>query len=305
MSNHVDTWFRIGHVTHVAERTGCTVIVFEEQVPAVVDVRGGAPGTRETDLLDAGRLVGRVDAILLSGGSAFGLAAADGVMRYLAERGRGLPTSAGPVPIVPAAVIFDLPNGAPRSPSADDGFAAAVAASPLPAQTGRVGAGTGATVAKLGALGTSTPSGIGIAASAFEAGTVTAVVVVNSLGDVRDPQSGTQLARSVDPAGMNRSARELALANAGHARIGENTAIGVVLVSTPIDRSALVRCGIAAHDALARCVEPAHTLFDGDTFFVASPSEGESSPRQLLAIQCAVEIAVERAIVSLFRPTMD
>src|SRR5688500_7771849 len=120
-----EPWFRIGHVTNEVAKTGCTVVLFDTLVPATVDVRGGAPGTRETALLGSGRLVGRADAILLTGGSAFGLAAADGVMRYLAERGRGFPTSSIPVPIVPAAVIYDLGHGRAVWPTTDDGYAAA------------------------------------------------------------------------------------------------------------------------------------------------------------------------------------
>src|SRR3954452_15495049 len=141
---------RVGHWTDLDAATGCTVVLCEEGAVAGVDVRGAAPATRETDLLRPGSLVGRAHAILLSGGSAFGLAAADGVMRYLEERGVGFPTSAGPVPIVPAAALFDLGLGsAARRPGAVEGYAACLAASGSPVEQGSIGAGTGATVAHL------------------------------------------------------------------------------------------------------------------------------------------------------------
>jgi L-aminopeptidase/D-esterase-like protein len=142
--------FSVGHWSDAADQTGCTVVLFDRLVPAVVDVRGGAPGTRETDLLAADRLVGQVDAILLTGGSAHGLAAADGVMEFLRERRRGYQTQSGPVPIVSAAVIFDLAVGMPVWPTSQDGYAACVSAQPLSSsETGSIGAGMGATTSKL------------------------------------------------------------------------------------------------------------------------------------------------------------
>jgi L-aminopeptidase/D-esterase-like protein len=294
MPEHDSNWFRVGHVTHAAERTGCTVIVFDELVPACVDVRGGAPGTRETDVLAPGRLVGRVNAILLTGGSAFGLAAADGVVRWLAEHGRGVATAAGPVPIVPAAVIFDLAQGVALAPTADDGYAAASSATLGPFTSGALGAGAGATVAKLG--GAPTDGGLGVATVSVNNGEVTAIVALNALGDVRDPTDGRWLARS----SVTQTAHELALGAGSAPREGEHTTIGVILVSTPADRDALQRCCVSAHDALARCVVPAHTLFDGDSFFAVASSSAPTAPPAVLALQAATEIAVERAIVGLF-----
>jgi len=292
-------WFRIGHHTNEAGQTGCTVILFDELKPATVDVRGGAPGTRETALLSSGRLVGRADAVVLTGGSAFGLATADGVMRYLLEQGRGIPTSAIAVPIVPAAVIYDLANGAAVWPTADDGYQAAATATTLDSDlAGRIGAGTGATVAKLG--GGSQPGGLGIATISVGSMSVTAVVVVNAVGDIVDPANGASLAGAVDAEGRARSARELVLAGAATARSGENTTIGAVLIDGDIDRGSLQRCCVAAHDALARCVVPAHTIFDGDTFFAIGRAVRQLSPVETLRISTATEIAVERAIVSIF-----
>ena len=292
-------WFTIGHVTDEVGQTGCTVILFDRLSPAVVDVRGGAPGTRETALLDSGRLVGRADAILLTGGSAFGLAAADGVVRYLFEQGRGFPTGTVPVPIVPAAVIYDLAQDSVAWPSADDGYqAAATAVRVNEASVGQVGAGTGATVAKLG--GDAQPAGLGIASASYGTTTVAAVVVLNAVGDIVDPRSGGTIAVATDPENRGRTGRDLVLDAASSARSGENTTIGAVLIDGTIDRDGLRRCCVAAHDALARCVVPAHTLFDGDTFFAAARSSGASSPAEIVGIATATEIAVERAIVSIF-----
>lgn len=288
-----ETWFRIGHTTQVAEQSGCTAIVFDRLVTAAVDVRGGAPGTRETTLLDPGS-IGMLDAILLSGGSAFGLQAADGVVRYLAQRGRGVVTRAGTVPLVSSAIIFDLATGANYHPTAHDGYAAAYAADGGPWETGPVGAGIGATVAKLG--GQPVPGGIGIASADAGPFSVTAVVVLNAVGDVRDPVSGSWLARPPDGYG-----RELAITALAAAHEHENTTIGAVLVTGDLDRRTLTRCCISAQAALARCTIPAHTLLDGDTFFAASSGVGSPTVSEALAVTSAVEVAVEQAIVSLFQ----
>lgn len=293
------SWFRIGHVTNEAGQTGCTVILFDDLVPATVDVRGGAPGSRETALLGTGRLVGRADAILLTGGSAFGLAAADGVMRYLAERGRGFPTSTIPVPIVPAAVIYDLGHRAAVWPSAGDGYtAAANAVAVEPPLAGQFGAGTGATVAKLG-VGAA-QGGIGIASVMLGHTTVTAVVVLNAIGDIVEPATGHMLACASDPDDRGRSGRELVIDAAAEARSGENTTIGAVLIDGVVDRDSLHRCCVAAHNGLARCVVPSHTIFDGDTFFAAARRAGDMSSGETLGITTATELAVEKAIVSIF-----
>jgi L-aminopeptidase/D-esterase-like protein len=296
-STHVDShnWASIGHWTSIEDRTGCTVIVFDRQMPTVVDVRGGAPGTRETDLLSPGRLVGGADAILLTGGSAFGLAAADGVMQFLRERGQGFETAAGPVPIVPAAVIFDLASGSPIHPDARAGYAAASAATRVIPYSGSIGAGTGAMVAKLG--GNPVQGGLGIASASTRDTVVTAIVVLNAVGDVRNPANRRWLASSSE----NVTGRELLLGRDGTTvRAGENTTIGAVLVSSPLSRAGLWRCCVSAHDALARCVVPAHTVFDGDTFFATAPSSGDEDARTIAGVAAATEVAVERAIVSIF-----
>jgi L-aminopeptidase/D-esterase-like protein len=220
-------------------------------------------------------------------------------MRYLAEQGRGFPTSTIPVPIVPAAVIYDLGHGASVWPTADDGYAAAATAKVVePPAAGRFGAGTGATVAKLGSG--ASRGGIGIASVVLGDTTITAVVVLNAVGDVIEPGTGRTLAASTDPDGRGRSGRDLIIAAAAGARAGENTTIGAVLIDGAVDRDSLQRCCVAAHDGLARCVVPAHTIFDGDTFFAAARQSGEMSPGDTLGITTATEMAVEQAIVSMF-----
>ena len=272
--------YRVGHWTDSDARTGCTVIVFPAPTPTIVDVRGGAPGTRETDLLQEGRMVRHADAILLTGGSAFGLAAADGVMRGLREQGRGFATAAGPVPIVPAAVLFDLATGAPAWPDAEAGLAALRAAVvPDLAEYGPVGAGTGATVGSI--TGRPTPGGVGIARHPIPGGAVTAIMAVNAFGIVAgDDVRETALARLIEL----------------DARQGENTTIGVVVVDAPADFSALRRCAIAAHDGLARMIVPAHTIFDGDAIFVSGPRAGTPAPLDVVGLAMATEFAVEAAI---------
>src|ERR1700682_3576118 len=207
---------RVGHWTDLEAGTGCTVVLCEQGAVAGVDVRGAAPATRETDLLRPGSLVGRAHAILLSGGSAFGLDAATGVMRFLEERGAGFPTAAGPVPIVPAAALFDLSIGrADVRPDAAAGYAACVAASET-AEEGCVGAGTGATVAKLGGPGGAIKSGIGTATRTLADGTrIAALLAVNAVGAIYEPSTGA-------PVAIPRSRLS------GNPLAGTNTTIGVI-----------------------------------------------------------------------------
>ncbi len=273
---------RIGHWTDHDNRTGCTVIVFPDSLLTTVDSRGGAPGTRETDVLGPANLVRRADAILLTGGSAFGLAAADGVMQSLRERGRGFQTAAGPVPIVPAAVLFDLGNGEPVWPDASAGRRAVDSAIPIAkAERGRVGAGTGATVAKI--VGEPKPGGLGIATIAVGAGSVTAIVAVNAIGVVAgaDPR----------PALLAVTASDLPSVG-----VNENTTIGAIIIDAEADPVSLARCAIAAHDGLARMIVPSHTIFDGDTLFVSTLREGSPDPMTIARLAMATELAVERAI---------
>lgn len=276
---------RIGHWTRPDGRSGCSVLLFGAQTPAVVDVRGGAPGTRETDLLHAGSLVGAVDAILLTGGSAFGLAAADGVMRYLRERGRGVPTSGGPVPIVSSAVIFDLEGDELAPPDAASGYSACETAESLPDQFAlQRGAGAGATFQKLWGPAHVRRGGIAAATTVCDAGSVTAVVVLNATGAAAATEAlqREHLLR-MPPVGSHREA----------------TTIGALIVTGVTDRDLLTRCATAAHDGLARAIVPAHTIYDGDCFFVAGPTAGQPDAIAQLQLPIAAELTVERAIASI------
>ncbi len=276
---------RVGHWTDAAARTGCTVILAEDGgMVAGVEVRGAAPGTRETDLLRPTALVDRVHAICLAGGSAFGLAAADGVMRRLAERGIGFHTGVRPVPVVPAAILFDLGVGDPNAhPTADAGHAATLAAEADEGELeGAVGAGAGATVAKLGGLADPHPGGIGSAARRLPDGSILgALVVNNALGDIHA-----------------RDGR-LLVGHRGTAApppIG-NTTLVVVGTDAPLDRAQCRRLAEMGHDAVARGVRPAHTMFDGDVVFAVSTADGSvSSPESFMAVASAADQAIGEAI---------
>ncbi|MGH2445619.1 MAG: P1 family peptidase [Candidatus Limnocylindria bacterium] len=254
---------RVGHWTDAERMTGCTVVLApDEGAIAGVDVRGSAPGTRETDLLRPTALVERINAICLAGGSAFGLAAADGVMRRLAENGIGVATGVRPVPIVPAAILFDLGVGDPNAfPDADAGYAATVAAESNGGQLeGRVGAGTGATVAKLAGPDAGQPSGIGSAARRLpDAATLGALVVNNALGDV-----------------YSRDGRPLATASGTAEAMPprSNTTLVVLATDAPLDRAQCRKLAELGHDALAIGIRPTHTMFDGDVVFTMSTGDG-------------------------------
>ncbi len=301
---------RAGHWTDPVGLTGCTVVLTEGGAAAGVDVRGGAPGTRETALLGAGRTVDRVHAILLTGGSAFGLAAADGVLAFLRERGVGFPTAAGPVPIVPAAVLYDLAVGAPVHPDGAAGRAAceaAIAAGRRGFPQGTVGAGTGATVGKLRGAAGAVRGGLGSASALLPGGvTIGAVVAVNAFGDVCDPESGAIVAGTraagggwLDSAAALRAGAlaRPALGAAPDAAGGVNTTLAVVATDAPLDGLAAYRVAQNAHDALARAIRPCHTPFDGDTVFALSTAPGPSDPATLAMLCAAAEHVLARAIL--------
>jgi L-aminopeptidase/D-esterase-like protein len=281
---------RVGHWTDLDAATGCTVVLCEAGAIAGVDVRGAAPATRETDLLRPGSLVGRAHAILLTGGSAFGLAAATGVMRFLEEHGAGFPTQAGPVPIVPAAALFDLSIG--RSdvrPDAAAGYAACQAANET-VQEGCVGAGTGATVAKLGGPDGSVKSGIGMAAQTLADGTrIAALIAVNAVGAVYEPRTGTPVAvpRTSTPGGRPFG--------------GTNTTIGVIATTARLDPAGVNRLATIGHDGLALAIRPAHTAYDGDTLFALSLPGPDAAPPDVLALGLAAAEVVADAIVRAVR----
>ena len=277
----------VGHATDEQGVTGCTVILCEAGAVGGVDVRGAAPGTRETDLLRPECTVEHVNAVLLSGGSAFGLDAAAGVMRFLEARGSGYTVRTGVVPIVPAAVIFDLGIGDARArPDAAMGLAACESASTEVPGEGSIGAGTGATVGKMRGPDFVMKGGVGTASVRVGDGTIGALVVVNAVGDVVDESgqivAGARVAHRIDD--------EQGLA-------GTSTTIGVVATDLPLDKAGATRLALAAHDGLARAIRPAHTAFDGDVFFALSTARGRTRVWPVpVAISAAVADVVATAI---------
>jgi L-aminopeptidase/D-esterase-like protein len=275
---------RVGHVTRTERLTGCTVILAEAGAVGGVDVRGSAPGTIETDLLNPMNLVEHVHAVFLSGGSAFGLDVATGVRQYLYERKIGFETRAAKVPIVPGAILFDLGVGGRPDiwPTADCGYRAATDATSGPVAEGNVGAGAGATIGKWGGGG-AMKGGLGTAAIAVPAGAGTlivgAIVAVNAVGDVIDPRTGAVVAgvRTPDGKGLADARRILRSGGAMAARPGQNTTIGVVATNARLTKVQTAKVAQMAHDGLARTIYPAHTMGDGDTIFALATGAIESS----------------------------
>ncbi|MDY7042445.1 MAG: P1 family peptidase [Chloroflexota bacterium] len=262
---------KVGHYTDKEAATGCTVVLCEGGAVGGVDVRGSAPGTRETDLLHPMRLVQEVQAVLLTGGSAYGLDAATGVMRYLEEKGIGFNVGVGVVPIVPAAVLFDLTIGrADVRPNAEAGYQACQAASDGPVAEGCVGAGTGATVGKLLGPKLATKSGLGTASQKIGKGIVVgAIVAVNAFGDVVDPQTGEILAGTRKPVvgGFLNTVKRMQ-GDLGQTVLGfANTTLAVVATNAYLTKEMTNKVAQMAHDGLARAIRPVHTMFDGDTVF--------------------------------------
>ena len=268
---------KVGHYTLAARPTGCTVVLAEAGAVAGVDVRGGAPGTRETDLLDPVNTVQKVHAVVLSGGSAFGLEAATGTVRWLEEKGVGFDVSVAKVPIVPAAILFDLGVGDPKvRPTAECGYKAAASATDGPVAEGNVGAGAGATIGKLAGPGRAMKAGLGSAALTLSNGLiVAALVAVNAIGDVIDPATGRVIA-GVRTADGSRLADARALVRSGAllrpTLPGQNTTIGVVATNAALTKAQAAKVAQMAHDGLARAISPAHTPVDGDTVFALATS---------------------------------
>ncbi len=293
---------RVGHATDPVGLTGCTVVLCEAGAVVGADVRGGGPATRETDLCQPGRLVERAHAILLSGGSAYGLDAAAGVMRFLEERGAGFPTGFGVVPIVPAACIFDLALGdATARPDGAMGYAACAAAGDDPVEQGSIGAGTGASVGKIGGMATATRGGLGSAALRLPSGAVIAALIVcNAFGDVIDRRTGQVLAGARRPEGGWLRTAEL-MTGGGTALSGSafgNTTIGCIATSARLTKEQVHRLAQVGHDGLARAIDPVHLPADGDALFALSLGEDEADLFTLCAGAAAVvETAVRRAVL--------
>ncbi|MEW5982651.1 MAG: P1 family peptidase [Acidobacteriota bacterium] len=295
---------KVGHHTLGERPTGCTVVLAEAGVVAGVDVRGSAPGTRETDLLNPVNLVDKVHAVVLAGGSAFGLDAASGVMRFLDEKGVGFKTPYATVPIVPAAVIYDLGLGDPRiRPTADCGDAAARDASSQPVREGNVGAGAGATVGKAGGAKRAMKGGLGSASIRTPDGlVVAALVVVNSFGDVIDPSTGRTVAGVRTEDGRRLAdVRAMLRSGSGTGRpFGRNTTVGVVATNAALTKTEATKVAQMAHDGIARAVTPAHTMYDGDTLFALATEERSGAP-DVSAIGALAAEAVATAIVRAVR----
>ncbi len=292
---------RVGHFTDGRRPTGCTVVLFDKGAIAGVDVRGSAPGTRETDLLSPINTVEQVNALVLSGGSAFGLDTASGVMRFLDENKIGYRVGSLVVPIVPAAILFDLGVGDPRiRPDAQAGYSACQAASNAPPPEGNVGAGAGATVGKMFGMKAAMKSGIGTASLAIGSSgiVVGAIVAVNAIGDVRDYQTGRILAGARGADGrsfLDTMARVLAGATLAQAKRGGNSTIGIVATNSILTKTEATKVAQMAHDGLARTINPIHTAFDGDTIFAAST--GTAAVRaEVSTIGAVAAVAVAHAV---------
>jgi L-aminopeptidase/D-esterase-like protein len=288
---------KVGHYTDKKAATGCTVILCEQGAVAGVDVSGSSPGTRETDLLRPGNLVEKVQAVVLSGGSAFGLDAATGVMKYLEERGFGYETSAGKVPIVPAAIIFDLNIGDSKiRPGANEGYQACLAATNGEVSEGCVGAGTGATVGKILGIGSAVKSGLGTASQKIARDVVVAaLVVVNAVGDVIEPGRGEILAGPRRPDGRGfLSTSELWKGESKEAVTTSNTVIGVVATDAKISKTEANKLAHVAQVGIARTIDPCHTMYDGDALFALSLGQKEAD---LSALGAAAAEVVAEAIV--------
>ena len=282
----------VGHFTDTRRPTGCTVVMAREGAVAGVDVRGAAPGTRETDLLHPSNLVDKVHAIMLAGGSAWGLEAATGAVRWLEERGVGLDVAVGRLPIVPAAVLFDLLVGDMRiRPDAAAGYAACAAASSADPAEGNVGAGAGAVVGKVFGIQHAMKGGVGTASVTVDGVTVGALIACNALGDVIDPDTAQVMAgaRTDDGRALRDTRRALLRGQPPQPLLaGTNTTIGVVATDAILTKAQAHRLAIAAHDGLARSINPVHTMSDGDTLFsLGTGRAGKSLGMMVLATMAA------------------
>lgn len=287
----------VGHHTLTERPTGCTVILARDGAVGGVDVRGGAPGTRDTDLLDPVNTVREIHGVVLSGGSLFGLDAVSGTVRWLEERGVGLDAWGSTIPIVTGAILFDLGIGdSSVRPGAECGYAAAVAATSGHVPTGSVGAGAGATIGKLGGMVRAMKGGIGTASIELSDGVIVgAIVAVNAVGDVIDPATGEVVAgvRGEDGSGL-ADARLLIRSRAGLVGgAGENTTIGVVATNATLTKAQATKLAQMAHDGLARAIYPAHTPWDGDTIFALATGEIEGEPDLVTLGALAADVVTE------------
>ncbi|MEZ4357877.1 MAG: P1 family peptidase [Eubacteriales bacterium] len=288
---------KLGHYTDNEAKTGCTVIIAENGAVCGVDVRGSAPGTRETDLMRPCNLVTHANAIMLSGGSAFGLEAACGAMRYLADMGKGMKTGAGVVPIVGSAVIYDLEEGSFAYPDIEAGIAACKAAGESP-EFGLVGAGTGARVGKM--AGKPGRGGIGSASITLKNGVIVAAVfVVNAVGDVIDHRTGKILSGATNENGDFINCVDAIIDNSSVNKIiNTNTVIGVVATNAKLTKEQANKMARVGQDGIAMSVRPSHTMFDGDTVFAMATEEAEGDFTTILTLTSEVAArAIQNAVL--------
>ncbi len=290
---------KVGNASNIKAGTGCTVVICEEGATAGVDVRGGSPGTRETDLLNPQNLVDKAHAVVLAGGSAFGLDAASGVMKYLEERNIGFDVQVTKVPIVLSAVLFDLVVGDYRvRPDFNMGYNACINATDKECPNGNVGAGTGATVGKFLGLERAMKGGLGSYAVEIGDLKVGAIVAVNALGDIVDPETGEILAGLLDERGEKLIGTEREMVKAYNKKknlFSGNTTIGVVATNGILTKAEANKLASMAHNGYARAIRPAHSIFDGDTIFAMATGkvEADINVRGLLAAK-----VMERAVVN-------
>jgi L-aminopeptidase/D-esterase-like protein len=293
----------VGHFTDTRRPTGCSVVIARDGAVAGVDVRGAAPGTRETDLLAPTNLVDRVQAVLLAGGSAWGLDAASGVMRWLEEQGVGFDVGVARLPLVPAAVLFDLMVGdSAIRPDAAAGYRACELASTHAPAQGNVGAGAGASVGKIFGMERAMKGGIGTASVTVDGVTVGALIACNALGDVIDPDNGQVIAgaRTRNGKALLDSRRALLRGEPPIPLLaGTNTTIGVIATDAVLTKAQASRLATMAHDGLARSINPVHTMSDGDTLFALATGRAGKSPGMMVLGTMAAEVtalAVVRAV---------
>lgn len=300
----------VGHFTDARRPTGCSVVLCPEGAVAGVDVRGAAPGTRETDLLHPSNLVQEIHAIMLAGGSAWGLETATGAVKWLEEHGAGLDIGVGRIPLVPAAVLFDVKLGDMRiRPDAAAGYAASQVASKERPLEGSVGAGTGAVIGKIFGWERAMKGGIGTASITVHGVTVGALVACNALGDVFNPDTGALIAgaRMADGSRL-LNARDALLRGEEPQPIlaGSNTTIGVVATDACITKTQAHRLAVTAHDGLARSINPVHTMSDGDTLFALGTGQsGKTLGMMTLSTMAAEAVAIATARAVLLAQSMS
>jgi len=292
---------KVGHYTDRQAATGCTVILCQDGAVAGGDVRGSAPGTRETDLLNPLHLVEEAHAVLISGGSAFGLDAAGGVMRYLEEQGCGYDTGVARVPIVPSAILFDLSIGDARvRPGIEEGYKACLAAHTGKLVEGTVGAGTGARVGKALGPDRAVKSGIGTASQQFGKGIIVgAIAAVNAFGDVVDCETGRIIAgpRRLDGNGFLNTSDILKSGQRIRAFVSTSTTIGVVATNVRLSKTQATRVAQMAHDGLARVIRPVHTMYDGDVIFVLSVGKDNRKQADVTTVGTVAAEVIAQAII--------